>query len=245
MTILSEAVEQGPNGLADALVVIHGTIGVVELARSTGGGVPTFAITVGDQYLSPELFAERGSALTAAVVNYHERYPLRPGLPKSEAASRLQIDASLVLALVEATPDLVEEGPTILRTGFTNELGPDELTAWDAARATLATDLAVPRASELGLSTEVRHVLIRRGDLVRVDDDLVLLPDQIDQITAGIHELPDAFTVAVFRDHFGLSRRHAVPLLEWLDGVGWTRRRGDGRSVSSPRAGSAGGAPTP
>ena len=234
VTILSGAVGHGPNELADALVAVHGTIGVIELDRSTGGGVPAGAVTVGNQYLSPEVFADRGRALTAAVVDYHQRYPLRPGLPKSEAASRLQIDASLVLALVEATPDLVEEGPAILRTGFTTELGPDEVTAWDTARETLASDLAVPRASELGLSDEVRHVLIRRGDLVRVDVDLVLLPDQIEEITAGIRELPDGFTVAVFRDHFGLSRRHAVPLLEWLDAEGWTRRRGDGRSVSSP-----------
>jgi len=242
---LSHAAGQGPNERANALVAIHGAIEKAELGRSTGGGIPATAITVGNQYLSPGVFADRGRELAAAVIDYHARYPLRPGLPKSEAASRLQIDASLVLALVEATPDLIEDGPAVLRTGFAVELGPDEAIAWNAARETLAADLAVPRASELRMSDDVKHALIRRGDLVRVDDDLVLLPDQIDEITDGIRKLPDGFTVAMFRDHFGLSRRHAVPLLEWLDGEGWTRRRGDGRSVSSPRAGSADGAPTP
>ena len=43
--------------------------------------------------------------------------------------------------------------------------------------------------------------------------------------------LAEGFTVADFRDAFGLTRRQAVPLLEWLDGAGWTTRRGDGRVV--------------
>ena len=241
---LSRAVGKGPDERADALVAIHGDIDAAELAQSTGGGIPASAVTVGSRYLSPDVFAERGAALASIVDDYHEQYPLRPGLPKSEAASRLQIDASLVLALVEAAPDLTEDGPALLRTGFSAELGPEEIAAWGAARAVLAADLAVPRASELGIADELRHVLIRRGDLVRIDDDLVLLPDQVNEITSGIGALPDGFTVAAFRDHFGLSRRHAVPLLEWLDGTGWTRRQGDGRSVSSPRGGSADAAQT-
>ena len=244
ITVLSGALHGSPDARADALVATHGTISVGELQRSTGGGVPTSAVTVGDRYLAQDVFSKHRQELVAAVGDYHARYPLRQGLPKSEAASRLRIDASLVLALVEAGTDLVEAGPAILRRGFSPELGPTEVAAWEKARSILAADLAVPRASELDLPDELKHVLIRRGDLIRIDDDLVLLPAQIDKITTGIQELPEGFTVAMFRDHFGLSRRHAVPLLEWLDGEGWTRRRGDGRSVSSQRGGSAGDAPT-
>jgi selenocysteine-specific elongation factor len=185
------------------------------------------------------VFVRRGRDLESIVDDYHKRYPLRPGLPKSEAASRLEIDAGLVGALVATTPELQEDGPVILRSGFAIELGPEETAAWSAARDVLARDLAVPRASELHIPDELRHVLIRRGDLVRIDDDLVLLPEQVDAVTSGLATLPAVFTVAEFRDHFGLSRRHAVPLLEWLDGAGWTRRRGDGRSVSSPPGGPA------
>ena len=45
--------------------------------------------------------------------------------------------------------------------------------------------------------------------------------------------LPDGFTVAQFRDHFGLTRKYAVPVLEWLDREGHTVRRGDGRALRS------------
>ncbi len=39
------------------------------------------------------------------------------------------------------------------------------------------------------------------------------------------------FTVPQFKDHFGLSRKWAIPLLEHLDSVGATRRVGDKRQI--------------
>jgi selenocysteine-specific elongation factor len=148
-----------------------------------------------------------------------------------------------VAVLVNTSDELIEDGPVVHRLGFVPEFDAEDVAAWEAARVLLSGNLAVPRATDLGLPDEVRHALIRNGSLVRIDDDLVLLPDQVEMITAGLRLLPDGFTVAVFRDHFGLSRRHAVPLLEWLDAEGWTRRSGDERTVSSPPGDSAGGAP--
>jgi selenocysteine-specific elongation factor len=40
--------------------------------------------------------------------------------------------------------------------------------------------------------------------------------------------------VAAVRDLLGVTRRHAVPLLEWLDAAGITRRVGDGRVLGRP-----------
>lgn len=150
---------------------------------------------------------------------------------RSRRPPRLGGSTDLVTKLVDATPDLVEEGPVIRRRAFAPEFTVAETEAWDAARLVLAGDLAVPRASTLGISDEVLHALIRRGDLVRIADDLILLPGQVETITSRLSALPDGFTVAAFRDEFGLARRHAVPLLEWLDAEGRTRRDGNGRSV--------------
>jgi selenocysteine-specific elongation factor len=107
----------------------------------------------------------------------------------------------------------------------------------------LAADLAVPRVADLDLEPEVMHALIRRGDLVRVCDDLVFLPEQIEGVTDRLSTLPERFTVAEFRDAFELSRKQAVPLLEWLDAEGWTRRRGDERTVRAANGPSADDAP--
>ncbi len=228
---LSSAVRGSATDRADALVAVHNSIDVDDLRRSSGGGAPSSVVAIGSTYLSPVAFEERGRELETAVDGYHDEYPLRPGLPKSEASSRLGGNASLVTMLVGAAPDLVEEGPAIRRRAFAPELTAADTAAWDATRLILAGDLAVPRASSLELSDEVLHALIRRGDLVRIADDLVFLPDQVETITSGLSALPDGFTVAGFRDEFGLARRHAVPLLEWFDAQGRTRREGDGRSI--------------
>jgi len=244
IAMLMEAVGDGPSRRADALVAVHGEIDATELARSSGGGTPSAAVQAGSTYISEEAFAVRGHTLLAAVDDYHDRYPLRPGYPKSEAASRLRADANLVATLVDAGNELEDDGPTIRRLNFTPSLVAADEAAWERARGVLASDLAVPRISDLGLPDEVIHALIRRGDLVRVAADLAWLPEQIDTVTAGLGSLQDDFTVAMFRDEYGLSRRHAVPLLEWLDAAGWTRRRGDGRTVRPVIGPSAGGAPS-
>jgi len=228
---LASAVLGSPSERADALIAVHESIDVDELHRSSGGGEPSSATAIGSTYLSPAAFDQRGQQLLAAVDSYHREYPLRPGLPKSEASSRLGGSSDLVTALVDASSDLFEDGPVVRQQSFVPELTASETAIWDATRLLLATGLAVPRASSLEISDEVLHALVRRGDLIRIEDDLVLLPDQLQTITSGLSALPDGFTVAAFRDEFDLARRQAVPLLEWLDAEGWTRRDGDGRSV--------------
>ena len=71
---------------------------------------------------------------------------------------------------------------------------------------------------------------------MRIDRDLVYLPEQIDAITAHLPQLPNEFTVGDFRDALEVSRRQAVPLLEWLDAQGWTTRSGDVRRVRKRRS---------
>jgi selenocysteine-specific elongation factor len=129
--------------------------------------------------------------------------------------------------VVDRSDELSDDGATVRLSGFTPGLDAVEKQAWEEARGTLAAGLAVPRASQLGLSDELLHALVRDEQLVRVASDLVFLPDQIDQVITRLVELDDEFTVAAFRDLLGITRRQAVPLLEWLDRHGFTRRRGD------------------
>ena len=241
--LLSRAVGLDVTARADALIAVHGSIEAADLERSSGGGTPTGAVPVGSRYFSQDAFRDGGTSLHDTVASYHESYPLRPGLPKSEAASRMRAGAAFVAALVAADPTLVDDGPTIRLTTFSPRLDAADEVSWERARALLAADLAVPRIADLDLEPEVMHALIRRGDLVRVRDDLVFLPEQIEGVTDRLSTLPERFTVAEFRDAFELSRKQAVPLLEWLDAEGWTRRRGDERTVRAANGPSADDAP--
>jgi selenocysteine-specific elongation factor len=89
--------------------------------------------------------------------------------------------------------------------------------------------------SAIDLGGETIHALIRNGDLVKVAPDLVFTSGQIAEIQRRITDLPDGFSVSQFKDEFGMTRRQAVPMLEWLDKSGWTKRVGDGRSVRPQR----------
>ena len=108
-------------------------------------------------------------------------------------------------------------------------LDPGTESEWQRTREMLSAALAVPTIDELGIDPELLHLQIRLGNLVRVSGSLVFLPDQIETIRATIAEMTERFTVADFRDATGLSRKYAVPILEWADMEGLTLRQGDTR----------------
>jgi selenocysteine-specific elongation factor len=103
--------------------------------------------------------------------------------------------------------------------------------AWGKAEAILRQGLAVPSADELGLDRDLLHRMVREGRVVRVSDDFVFLPGQIEEIKGHLGSMDSPFTVAQFRDRSGLSRKYAVPILEWADREGLTIRRGDERHL--------------
>ena len=61
----------------------------------------------------------------------------------------------------------------------------------------------------------------------------MVLPGQAEGLRKTIKEMSDGFTVADFRDATSLSRKYAVPFLEWADNEGLTVRRGDLRHAKS------------
>jgi len=79
--------------------------------------------------------------------------------------------------------------------------------------------------------------LVRRGDVIEVEG-IFYSTSAIDAAARLAARLlvddPDGFTVSVFREAAGNTRKHAMPLLSHLDGTGITRRRGDVR-IAGPR----------
>ena len=230
---LEAVIEADRDTRAAALVEAHGRIPTSALAAASSGGRPSAAVVAGGETLSQSTADSLGRSMVAEIETFHDTHPLREGIPKRRLVSRLGADPAIVDALLErAEAVLVDDGATVRLSSFNPSFGLSETTAGHEARSTVAASLAVPRASQLGLDEELLHAIVRGGDLIRVADDLVYLPTQLNEITARIAELPDGFTVSIFREHFGLTRRQAVPLLEWLDAAGWTARRGDGRTVT-------------
>jgi selenocysteine-specific elongation factor len=79
-----------------------------------------------------------------------------------------------------------------------------------------------------GVGRDAIDAAARGGLVVRVAPDLVFLPAVIERAEAILAAGGGAgITVSAFREALGTSRKYAVPILEWFDQRGLTRREGD------------------
>ena len=86
--------------------------------------------------------------------------------------------------------------------------------------------------SEEEVGGDVLNALIEQGQLVRLNDDVLLLSGTYEEMrdrVVGHVQAHGSITVAQVRDLFGTSRKYALGLLEHLDSSSVTRRVGDTR----------------
>ena len=221
----------GPDEIAGALLAIRANDDFARLLAHSGGGMPPTGEVIAGRVVATKYLDSLEERAVMLVDEEHESHPLRPGLPMATLAGRLDVEPAVAEAVVARCDALQRIGPDVARVGHGNALDDDQLVAWERARTRLEESLAVPRESDLGLDPEIIHMKIRAGELIRVAPGLVYLPSQIAALREKLGTLGESFTVARFRDVSGLSRKYAVPILEWADKEGLTVRHGDVRSV--------------
>jgi selenocysteine-specific elongation factor len=85
-----------------------------------------------------------------------------------------------------------------------------------------------------GRAQKIVTLLLREGTLVKLSDDLVFHRDALSGLKQSLCDQKrnsDRLDVARFKDLTGVSRKYAIPLLEWLDRERVTRRVGDARVI--------------
>ena len=115
----------------------------------------------------------------------------------------------------------------------------------DAVQAVLA-DLAdapfhapdAERMRELGIDARSAAAADRAGLLRRLPGNILLAPDAPERAARILAGLPQPFTTSDARQALGTTRRVAIPLLEWLDRAGVTRRLPDDRRLMREPPGS-------
>jgi selenocysteine-specific elongation factor len=227
--------EEGVMAAAD----VPARTGLTGDAARAAGGI-WFASTV----FSPARFDAAAARLTTVLGAYQAEHPQEAGMPRPSVRVALDLAPRPFDELVEelARRGAVVADADVLRTaGFTPALGGAEtaelLELLRAARA------APPSLSELNarFGPALVRGLVRSGQLVPVSQDLVYAAStlaEIRDLVAGQIASSGPFTVAQFRDLVGASRKYVVPLLEYLDRTGYTRRQGDLR-VLGPKAGAS------
>ena len=202
---------------------------------------------VGNSLVASSVVDERADALVKTVAAYHQAEPLAPGIAREEARTRL---------FEHAAPDLFEqvvmrlecEGRLVARdtlaaAGRTMSLSGDETRAREALQSAFkVSGLAPPdartAASAAGVDEAVSErmlkLLIREKVLVRLDQ-LLFHADALERLKSDVRARKSAgdprLDVAVFKERYGISRKFAIPLLEYLDRERVTRRVGDGRVI--------------
>ncbi|HSM02391.1 MAG TPA: selenocysteine-specific translation elongation factor [Acidimicrobiia bacterium] len=220
-----------PDEVAAGLLAVRGVARLADLTADSSGGHPEGAVVAGELAVSAGTLADLSERAVRAARDFHEQYPFRPGLPVASLARDLGVDASTLAAIAGSLHGLVSDGTTVrLKEHRPQEVAASD-RAWDEARRVLVESGATPPAmGDLGLERDALGALLRSGALIGVAD-FAYLPETLDEIVAAVEGLSDGFTVAEFRDALGITRKHAIPLLEWMDERGITRRQGDGRTV--------------
>jgi len=227
------------------LVTERGAIRTSDLAVLVGLA-PTLvpgARRAGAWWVSEDLYEDVTRAVTGALERFHAEHPLREGADLSVARTAAaepfeRAGRGAAPGLVEAmVEDLVAAG-VLHRTGSEIRLSAHRV-ALDERRdevdrlveAVAAGGAAPPTVPELirsGFPREVIDAAGRAGAIVRVSPDIVLTPEFVRRAEEVLGRTGTAgFTVSAFREALGTSRKFALPLLEWFDQRGVTRRQGD------------------
>jgi selenocysteine-specific elongation factor len=174
-----------------------------------------------------------GEKAVAALVDYHRKFPARSGMPRVELSTRLKLGSYINLALENLIKQglLAEDGGNIRIPSHRVQLTPAQQTKIDGFLKSLADSPYAP-PGELIPEPDLLNMLIARGKVVRVSDNVVFSKSAYDEMLARITaRIKDQGKISLgeVRDMFGTSRKYAQALLEHLDREKITRRVGDDR----------------
>jgi selenocysteine-specific elongation factor len=189
--------------------------------------------------------SELGERLLAVVGALHAEFPLMTNHERSKAIARLDYvgDESLLNAVADRLikqKQLVGDARRIARADFKPKLSAaqrklkDKIVedhkkaAFQPPDASSYLNQAQNNATTL---RDIFEVAVAEGFLVRVTEDIYLHADadadMRKRVTDRLTEVPAGITVADIRDLLGTTRKYAVPLCEFLDKTGVTKRNGD------------------
>jgi selenocysteine-specific elongation factor len=205
-------------------------------------GAKIFAVA-NSWYVDRAWFQSARDRLVRAVREFHTANPLQPGMPKQDLRSRELPECPLPLldALIAEAQDLAADGETVRARSHRVVLKEDEENARAAIEhAFEQAGLTVPAMSDVLAKSGVEaararsllQILLREKRLIRIGDDLVFHHSALDRLRAMLAPRKgQKFNVGAFKDWTGISRKYAIPLLEFLDREKVTRREGDERRV--------------
>jgi selenocysteine-specific elongation factor len=233
---LALLIREQPFGMSAAALAERTGLTQREIAAAAAKAPVT---AIGDWYVDRDWMRSARDEMVKAVAAFHRTHPLLPGVPRQdlrEGAPQPVLDA----LIAEAT-ELVAEGEFVRARSHKVVLKEDEEQARAKIEAAFEkAGLAVPALTEVlaqsgvepARSRSILQILLRERRLFRIGEDLVFHHTAIAQLKESLAARKgQRFAVGDFKTWTGVSRKYAIPLLEFLDREKVTRRDGDQRIV--------------
>jgi len=206
-------------------------------------------------FVHQEHFQELAKRVIEQLGKFHAENPLVAGLPKQDLRSRTGVPSSphtglpsnllfnTLLQALAAQGRIDVQGETVRLAGRRIQLTPEEQAAKEQMSAAFEkTGLAVPSAPEVlaklrldrPRAEKLLQILLRENVLVKVTEGLIFhrsALQQLKELLVRRKAHSNRINVAVFKEITGLTRKYAIPLLEYLDRERVTRREGDERII--------------
>ncbi len=227
---LSRFVEESEHGLSldDAVARTGRTLEEIHMASTVTGG----------WLVNPQWRERKAREVADALRAYHAAEPLRPGMSREALRAQVGAPAHLFSALLQG---VVSEGELVRLESHRVKLD----SAQEKERARLEAvfcdaGLAIPSIQEALAKSEIPAAkartilegLLKSGRLVRVNQELAIHADAAAKLREMLASRKGVkFSVPEFKDWTGVSRKYAIPLLEWLDRQRLTRREGEVRVI--------------
>jgi selenocysteine-specific elongation factor len=194
-------------------------------------------------------FAELRQKITARVESFRKENPLQAGIAREVLRSGLgrRVHPEVFRAAVQdltAQKKLEAQGDLVKPAGSQVTLLPEEAVAKEQIeKAFQSAGLTVPSVKEVlaGLKVEparaekLLRILLGEKNLVRVTPELIFHRAALTQLRRQLANYKKAkgerISVPAFKELTGITRKYAIPLLEYLDRERVTRRAGDERLI--------------
>ena len=203
-------------------------------------------LSAGELLIAKSAALKAAKDLLASLEEFHKTDPLVGGITKEALRERLGIGEQLfrfLTAQLTSGKKIEAQGEHIRLAGRGITMsGEEERARKTIEQAFFSAGLRVPLLKDVLTSLSIDGVrsqkimtlLLREGVLVKLADDLVFHRSALERLrhmVAAQKSNTPKIDVGRFKDLAGVTRKHAIPLLEYLDRERVTRRVGDVREI--------------
>ncbi len=181
---------------------------------------------------------ERKKIIEDTLVDFHQAFPLRLGMPREQLKSQSGIESNIFNALIEQMEDeraLKDEGTEIHMMDHHVSFSEAQQARIDnLLRQFKAQPYAPPtnKQCQAAVGDILLTAMIETRQLMQLNEDVLFRPEIFQKMKAAVisHiQSKQKITLAELRDMFNTSRKYAVAVLDHLDQTGVTLRQGDFR----------------